>query len=51
MAKYLIFRTDRIGDFITSQAVTSQYQNFPKKIKLILWHQDIIQNILIILNT
>ena len=31
MAKYLIFRTDRIGDFITSQAVTSSISGFSKK--------------------
>ena len=31
MAKYLIFRTDRIGDFITSQIVTSSISEFSKK--------------------
>ena len=30
MAKYLIFRTDRIGDFAASQAVTILISNFPK---------------------
>ena len=31
MAKYLIFRTDRIGDFITSQAITSSISEFSKQ--------------------
>ena len=51
MAKFLIFRTDRIGDFITSQLVTNSISEISKKIKLTLWHQDTTQNILKILNT
>jgi len=31
MAKFLIFRTDRIGDFITSQLITSSISNASKK--------------------
>ena len=31
MAKYLIFRTDRIGDFITSQLVTNSISEISKK--------------------
>ena len=31
MAKYLIFRTDRIGDFITSQLVTNSISEVSKK--------------------
>ena len=31
MAKFLIFRTDRIGDFITSQLVTNSISVFSKK--------------------
>ena len=31
MAKYLIFRTDRIGDFITSQVVTNSISEVSKK--------------------
>ena len=30
MAKYLIFRTDRIGDFITSQVVTNSISEVSK---------------------
>ena len=31
MAKFLIFRTDRIGDFITSQLVTNSISEVSKK--------------------
>ena len=31
MAKFLIFRTDRIGDFITSQLVTNSISEISKK--------------------
>ena len=31
MSKFLIFRTDRIGDFITSQVVTSSISEISKK--------------------
>ena len=34
MAKFLIFRTDRIGDFITSQLVTNSISEISKKNKV-----------------
>ena len=51
MAKFLIFRTDRIGDFITSKLVTNSISEVSKKNQVDVVASRYNQNILKILNT